>query len=174
MAAVTARPLLVRVRAAGRRPDDPVVEIDPGATEARAPATEAPATVTLRPPAGDGVGWQLEVVVGGWRFELEVEDGAQAALRAKARRGLEDETERGPVELRAIIPGRVVSVDVAEGEQVDAGGHLLVLEAMKMQNELRAPAAGRVARIAVTAGMTVDRGDLLLILEPKAAAEPGS
>jgi len=115
----------------------------------------------------------VEVVVDGWRFELEVEDARQAALRAKARRASSDVASRGPVEVRAIIPGRVVSVDVEVGDEVEAGRHLLVLEAMKMQNELQAPADGRIARVAVSAGLTVDRGDLLVVIEPKPAEAAG-
>jgi biotin carboxyl carrier protein len=69
------------------------------------------------------------------------------------------------LEVRAIIPGRVVSVDVASGDAIDAGGRLLVVEAMKMQNELRSPRAGTISRVAVGAGQTVDRGDLLVVVE---------
>jgi len=117
----------------------------------------------------------VEVVVGGWRFELEVEDAAQAELRERARREVDGSSIGGPVEVRAIIPGRVVSVLVSVGDRVPAGGHLLVLEAMKMQNELRAPVAGVVVRVAVNAGLTVDRGDLLLVLEaPSADAGPSA
>ncbi len=110
----------------------------------------------------------VEVVVGGWRFELEVEDAAQAELCERARRVDDGRSVGGPVEVRAIIPGRVVSVLVSVGDRVPAGGHLLVLEAMKMQNELRAPVEGVVVRVAVNAGLTVDRGDLLLVLEAPA------
>jgi biotin carboxyl carrier protein len=73
--------------------------------------------------------------------------------------------------VRAIIPGRVVSVDVGVGDEIEAGGHLLVLEAMKMQNELAAPTGGRIARVAVSTGLTVDRGDLLVVIEPTPAVE---
>jgi biotin carboxyl carrier protein len=58
-----------------------------------------------------------------------------------------------------------VSVDVAEGDAVDAGGRLLVVEAMKMQNELRSPRSGTVGRVAVGPGQTVELGDLLLVVE---------
>jgi biotin carboxyl carrier protein len=69
------------------------------------------------------------------------------------------------LELHAIIPGRVVSVDVAIGDTIDAGGRLLVVEAMKMQNELRSPRGGTISRLAVGPGQTVERGDLLLVIE---------
>jgi len=116
----------------------------------------------------------VEVVVGGWRFELEVEDARHAGLRERARRRDDGHAAGGPIEVRAIIPGRVVNVDVAMGDRVALGAHLLVLEAMKMQNELRAPHEGIVARVAVTAGLTVERGDLLLVIDPSEAAVTGS
>jgi biotin carboxyl carrier protein len=63
-----------------------------------------------------------------------------------------------------MIPGRVATVSVAPGDVVAAGQTLLVVEAMKMQNELRAPRDGTVERVAVGAGETIDLGDLLLVL----------
>jgi Biotin-requiring enzyme len=105
-----------------------------------------------------------EVVVGGWRFLLDVEPERLASLRERARRGRDDAAHAGPLEVRAIIPGRVVAVSVAEGDAVVAGQQLLVIEAMKMQNELRSPRAGIVDRIAVGVGQTVDLAALLLVL----------
>lgn len=108
---------------------------------------------------------RLEVVVDGWRFELDVESEARARLRERATSERDEAARGGPSELRAIIPGRVVSVDVAEGDVVETGRRLLVLEAMKMQNELKAPRAGTVLRVAVGPGATVELGDVLLVLE---------
>jgi biotin carboxyl carrier protein len=107
----------------------------------------------------------VEVVVDGWRFEFDVETERRARLRERATNARADAARGGPSELRAIIPGRVVSLEVAEGDTVEPGRRLLVLEAMKMQNELRAPRAGTVARIAVGPGQTVELGDLLLVIE---------
>jgi glutaconyl-CoA/methylmalonyl-CoA decarboxylase subunit gamma len=169
MADVDPRPVLVRTRPGSGRADDPTFEFaapDLGVLD------DPAAAAAVRP--GNGASIRIvEVVVDGWRFELEVEDARQAALRAKARRASSDVASRGPVEVRAIIPGRVVSVDVEVGDEVKAGRHLLVLEAMKMQNELQAPADGRIARVAVSAGLTVDRGDLLVVIEPKPAEGAG-
>jgi biotin carboxyl carrier protein len=108
---------------------------------------------------------RLEIVVDGWRFELDVESEARARLRERATSARADAARGGPQELRAIIPGRVVSVDVAEGDAVEPGGRLLVLEAMKMQNEVRAPRAGTVVRVAVGPGQTVELGDVLVVIE---------
>ena len=106
----------------------------------------------------------IEVVVDGWRFELVVEDAEQAVLAERATRDLAAGRSDGHVEIRAIIPGRIVGVAVAEGDQVAAGQPVLVVEAMKMQNELRAPRAGTIERITVGVGATIELGDLLVVL----------
>jgi len=109
-------------------------------------------------------GSRTEVLVEGWRFEVAVESERRAALRERARRGDAGAALAGPVEVRAIIPGRVVAVAVAQGDTVTAGQQLLVVEAMKMQNELRAPRDGTVESIAVGPGRTIEVGDVLLVL----------
>ncbi len=105
-----------------------------------------------------------EVVVDGWRFLVEVEPERRASLRDRARRGRATGVRTGPAEIRAIIPGRVLSVSVAAGDVVVAGDQLLVVEAMKMQNELRAPRDGRIERVAVGPGETIELGDVLVVL----------
>lgn len=106
----------------------------------------------------------VEVIVDGWRFEFEVEDADRAELRRRATRARDAGAASGPVEIRAIIPGRVAAVRVTVGDAVEAGASLLVVEAMKMQNELRAPRAGVVERVAVGEGETIENGDLLVVL----------
>ncbi|MCI0582741.1 MAG: acetyl-CoA carboxylase biotin carboxyl carrier protein subunit [Chloroflexi bacterium] len=117
----------------------------------------------MAPGAAPGL-VRREVVVGGWRAELEVEPASRAALRQRARRGREEIGHSGPTEIHAIIPGVVVSVSVAAGDAVTAGQQLLVVEAMKMQNELRAPREGTIERVAVGDGRTIEVGDLLLVI----------
>jgi 3-methylcrotonyl-CoA carboxylase alpha subunit len=75
------------------------------------------------------------------------------------------ERESGPSRLTAPIPGKVVAVKVAPGDEVVPGQPLIVLEAMKMENELAADQAGRVAAVAVSAGDTVESGELLVEIE---------
>ena len=124
--------------------------------------------VTLLPlPASAGLGPGIvrrEIIVDGWRIEVDVEPAVRAALRDRARRGREEIGESGPTEVRAIIPGVVVSVAVTAGDAVSAGQQLLVIEAMKMQNELRAPRDGSIERVAVSNGAKIEVGDLLLVL----------
>jgi biotin carboxyl carrier protein len=116
--------------------------------------------------ASPGAPRTIEVVAAGWRFELEVEDARRADLRRRAMRDRGSAIDAGgPLEIHAIIPGRVAAVAVATGDVVAAGHTLLVVEAMKMQNELRSPRDGTVQRVAVGVGETIDLGDLLVVLE---------
>jgi biotin carboxyl carrier protein len=107
----------------------------------------------------------VEVVVDGWRFVFRVEGARRAELRERASRAGSTLAAAGPVEVRTPIPGRIVSVAVAAGDAVEVGQPLLVVEAMKMQNEVRAPRAGAVRRVDVEAGRPVDAGDVLLVIE---------
>ena len=71
----------------------------------------------------------------------------------------------GASRLTAPMPGKVVRVLVAPGDRVEARQPLVVVEAMKMENELTAPRAGTVAEVAVTEGMSVEAGRLLAAIE---------
>ena len=113
--------------------------------------------------ATDGAGL-IEVVIDGWRVEVELEPERRAVLRERARRGRPDAGGTGPLEIRAIIPGRIVAVSVTAGDSVEHGHQLLVLEAMKMQNELRAPRSGTVEQVRAAVGQNVEVGDLLVVI----------
>jgi biotin carboxyl carrier protein len=63
------------------------------------------------------------------------------------------------------MPGKVVRIIVPQGESVEAGKGVLVVEAMKMQNELKSPKAGKVQKILVAEGATVNAGDTLAIID---------
>jgi biotin carboxyl carrier protein len=71
----------------------------------------------------------------------------------------------GPVEVRAIMPGKIAALLVKEGQEVRSGQGVVVVEAMKMENELVAPKQGRVTRIRVRPGETVEAGSALFIVE---------
>jgi biotin carboxyl carrier protein len=71
----------------------------------------------------------------------------------------------GKASLKAMMPGRVINVLVNVGDEVVAQQGLLVVEAMKMENELKAPKAGKVVEIKVKPGQTVEKGELLLVVE---------
>jgi biotin carboxyl carrier protein len=108
---------------------------------------------------------EREIVIDGWRVSVHVEPEQRAALRERARRGAGEAAGTGPTAVRAVIPGRVLAVSVAVGDDVVAGQPLLLVEAMKMQNELRAPRAGTVNRVDAVAGRAVELGDVLVVLE---------
>jgi acetyl/propionyl-CoA carboxylase alpha subunit len=103
---------------------------------------------------GDGV------VIGGRRFGFEVTDPRSL----QGRRGVGAGTD-GPRPVKAPMPGRMVRVLVEVGDEVEEGQALLVIEAMKMQNELKSPKTGRVAKIAVGVGDAVGSGDVLVVVE---------
>jgi biotin carboxyl carrier protein len=105
-----------------------------------------------------------EVLVDGFRFLVEVEDEHIAALRERATRGRAAGVHAGPLLVKAIIPGKVVAVSVVAGDAVTAGQQLLVVEAMKMQNELRAPRDGTIERVGVAVGVNIEIGDLLVVI----------
>jgi biotin carboxyl carrier protein len=71
----------------------------------------------------------------------------------------------GPERVVALMPGRVVRVLAAEGDAVEAGQGVVVVEAMKMENEIAAPRTGRVASVAVRSGQPVEGGALLMVIE---------
>lgn len=73
--------------------------------------------------------------------------------------------DKGTAQIVAPMPGKVVRVLVEVGAQVEAGDGIVVVEAMKMQNEMKAPRAGVVASISVEAGATVNAGDKLALIE---------
>ncbi|MEM6931697.1 MAG: acetyl-CoA carboxylase biotin carboxyl carrier protein subunit, partial [Myxococcota bacterium] len=71
----------------------------------------------------------------------------------------------GQGEVKTPMPGAVVRVEVAEGDEVEKGQVLVVVEAMKMENEFRAESAGRVTSLPVKAGDSVDSGAVLAVVE---------
>ena len=122
-------------------------------------------TVVLETPRrASGGPVAREVLVDGFRFEVEVEPEGRAALRERATRGRSAAAGGGPLEVRAVIPGKVAAVSVVAGDRVVAGPQLLVVEAMKMQNELRAPRDGTIERVGVAEGVKIEVGDLLVVI----------
>jgi len=120
-------------------------------------------TVAAQP--GDAIGrWTLGVV--GERIEVEAVD--------ERTRRIQELTGRRPAHVasgivQAPMPGLVVRVAVTEGQHVAAGAELVVVEAMKMENQLRAPRAGVVVKVHVAAGAAVEKGAPLVTVE---SAEP--
>jgi len=134
------------------------VEITPGVYSILIGGRSYEARVTLRPGASPRE-VSYVVALGSREYEVEVRDPRSWSRRAGSGAG------EGPQEITAPMPGKVVKVLVAEGQQVSRGQGLVVIEAMKMQNELRAPRAGKVGRIYAAEGSGVEAGAKLLRLE---------
>ncbi len=100
-----------------------------------------------------------EVAINGRSLRIEVFDPRDRKGDGQAR------GSRGPLRIAASMPGKVVRVLVNAGDAVEAGQNLVVVEAMKMQNEMKAPHAGRVMEIRTKADATVAAGDILVVLE---------
>jgi pyruvate carboxylase subunit B len=113
----------------------------------------------------DGIGRWI-AGVGGGRYEVSVVDERTHHVRQLVGSSAASAGQS----LKAPMPGLVLRVLVAEGDQVSAGQGLVVLEAMKMENELKAAGAGVVRAVRVAAGATVDKGQLLLEVAPPGAS----
>jgi pyruvate carboxylase subunit B len=96
----------------------------------------------------------------GYRFDVEALDERARAIREMTA----EHAVAGPAPLVAPMPGLIVRVHVQEGDVVQAGQGLVVMEAMKMENELRATVAGTVKSVRVAPGATVERGAVLVEL----------
>jgi len=104
------------------------------------------------------LGTNKEVWVNGRALAMEVFDTARRLAQA-AR------TNRGRQEIAAMMPGKVIHVLVAAGDTVEEGQGLVVVEAMKMQNEIKSPKAGRVAEVRARPDATVGAGEILVVVE---------
>ncbi len=102
----------------------------------------------------------FEVHLRGESHQIRIEDPKR--LRSGEAAGAHD---HGAARIAAPMPGKVVRVLVEVGQTVDAGVGLVVVEAMKMQNEMKSPKAGTVITLNAVAGATVNAGDVLAVIE---------
>ena len=100
------------------------------------------------------------VSIGGHEIELEIADPKR--LRGA---GADHEHGDGAAEIKTAMPGKVVRILKAAGEAVEKGEGVIVVEAMKMQNEMKSPKDGTVAKINAAEGDTVGAGDVLVVIE---------
>lgn len=127
-------------------------EVEPGVYSVLCNHRSAEVRVTR-----SGEGWLVEIGVRS--FLVEVEDPREAAPGKKGAAG------EGRHNIKSPMPGKVVRVLVEEGATVEEGQGLVVVEAMKMQNEMRAPGPGRVIALTARAGASVTAGEVLVIIE---------
>lgn len=100
------------------------------------------------------------VSIGGHQVEINISD----PKRLRGGRG-DAEHGDGQAEIKTAMPGKIVRILVAEGDEVEKGYGVIVVEAMKMQNEMKSPKAGTVKQINVAEGATVNAGDVLVTIE---------
>jgi len=105
------------------------------------------------------VGGETHIWVGSQRFRAQVRD--PRSLRSRS--GVAD--DHGAKKLTAPMPGKVVRILLSQGTAVEAGAGVLVVEAMKMQNEVKSPKKGTIQKILVTEGAAVNAGDVLAIVD---------
>ncbi len=102
----------------------------------------------------------FEVVLHGRNYEITLTDPKR--LRSGQNSGSH---QSGAAEIVSPMPGKIVRLLVKPGEQVEAGAGVIVVEAMKMQNEMKAPKSGTVVSIEADEGATVNAGQVLAVIE---------
>ena len=102
----------------------------------------------------------IEVNLNGKSFNIQVTDPKR--LRGS---GSEHSHDHGLVEIKTAMPGKVVRILTAVGKSVEKGSGVIVVEAMKMQNEMRSPKDGVIKEIRVSEGVTVNAGEVLVVIE---------
>jgi biotin carboxyl carrier protein len=107
----------------------------------------------------------LDRVEGGYRVALDGVVLDVSLLEAARGTAAPRRAAGGPARVQAPMPGKIVRVLIGAGDEVTAGQGLVVMEAMKMENEIRAPRAGRVKETPVREGQAVETGALLVLLE---------
>ena len=133
-------------------------EITPGVHSLLLNGRKYEAHVSKRPGDAPGVATPYVITVNQRQYLVELHDP-----RRWRRTGSSVEAE-GPQEIVAPMPGKIVKILVTEGQEVSRDQGLLVMEAMKMQNEIRAPRAGRIERVYMEEGRGVESGARLLRL----------
>ncbi|HWY68629.1 MAG TPA: biotin/lipoyl-containing protein [Terriglobales bacterium] len=103
---------------------------------------------------------QQQIAIGGVRYSVEVRDPRSWRTR-RARAGGQD----GAKKITAPMPGKVVRIIAQPGTEVEQGSGVIVIEAMKMQNELKSPKKGMVVKILAAVGASVNAGDVLAVIE---------
>ena len=101
-----------------------------------------------------------QVFLNGTSYEVAVRD--PRSLRSRKRTG---STGDGPQKLVASMPGKVMRILAREGDEVSAGQGIIVVEAMKMQNEIRSSKAGTLKKLLAREGLNVNAGEVLAIVE---------
>ena len=113
----------------------------------------------------DGDMWTATVE--GKTFEIQVPDAGPAPKQRRASGGKSKKSGK----VTANIPGKVVTVEVTVGQEVEEGQVVMILEAMKMQNEIQAPVSGTVTEIHCEEGQSIEANVPLLVITPPETGE---
>lgn len=105
---------------------------------------------------------KMKLEVEGETFDIEIQDELDMMLE---KMGLNKASTRQVKEVKAPMPGLVLQVAVKEGDEVNEGDRILILEAMKMENSIMIHAAAKIKKVKVKAGQAVDKGQVLVELE---------
>jgi biotin carboxyl carrier protein len=108
----------------------------------------------------DEAGYRYEILIAGQRHEIAVEDEREKALAGSILAA----HESGEAMIRAPMPGLVLDLPMKPGTEVERGQTVVILEAMKMENDLGSPISGKVKEIKVSKGQTVNQGDVLVVV----------
>ncbi len=108
----------------------------------------------------DVAGYRYEVLIAGQRFEITVEDERESALKGS----IHGAHESGEAMVRAPMPGLVLGLPIEPGSNDERGQTVVILEAMKMENDLASPRSGKIKEIRVSKGQTVNQGDVLVVI----------
>lgn len=134
-----------------------LVEVEPGIYSVLVGSRSVEVKIGPHPAGSASPGFWVDI--DGIRRTVEVRDPRDSgAHRAAAHAS-------GRLNISAPMPGKVIRVLVAEGDSVEAGAGIVVVEAMKMQNEMKAPRSGRIAAVKAREGATVASGEVLVVLE---------
>lgn len=109
-------------------------------------------------------GGQIECTVDGKWISATLKNEQQLLLE---RLGFKTAAEKSIGSLQAPMPGKILDLLAAEGDEVELGDPVAILEAMKMENELKAPCAGTIQSVAVTKGASVEKNQILIEIEPR-------
>ncbi len=115
----------------------------------------------------EGEGTTFSATVEGKTFEIQIPDAAPMAKKKRSAGGKKKKS--GTV--TSSIPGKIVTVEVNQGDEVTEGQVVLILEAMKMQNEVQAPISGTVISVNVSEGDAIEANIPLLVIEPAVSGE---
>jgi biotin carboxyl carrier protein len=142
----------------GREVDATLIQV-PGSPLRRLSVDGASHRVVAEPGESSG---QWDLHLDGYQITADVVDERTRAIRALTGRA---NVAQGPKPIKAPMPGMIVRIEVQVGDRVQAGQGIVIIEAMKMENELKADAPGTVAKVLIAPGTAVEKGTVLIEFE---------